>query len=797
MPISQVAPTSLLCFRLPSVVDSSALPPAKWIWSQGGASAGQPQFCRFTTAFEWEGGPVEFYVTADQRFVLSINGGIVARGPDAGAPERYYYSGYRVDLPPGRHEWSALVWWLGDLAPYAHVSQRPAFLLAAEGAAHPLLTTGIASWIASHCAEFIPVIERKLPGAHFIGPSYLIDGALAGEGEASAAVPVADARPEGVNGRLPVQWVLQPSELPEQIHSEWSHWKARAEGGEWMADNGKMRKEWILGGERSLAMELAEGNEVVIEAHREWTALLDAETIITAYPGIETSGGRGARIDLSWAESLGEAAELKENNFLVEKGHRDEIAGKFFYGFGDTFAPAGSGGVEFLQVPWWRAGRYLLVRVRTADHPLVIRRLACEQTGYPVRSRSRFECPDDTLGKVLSLCDRGIRASCHEMYSDCPAFEQLMYAGDARVEALVHRCLETDDRLARKAIQVFNDSRHKGGGWTWSRYPARVGQVLPVFSLIWVLMVDDFLHWRDDAAFIKSQLTGVRATLDIFEDFLDGDGWLRGLPGWHFVDWCPHWQNGVPPSDASGRRALVNLFYVLALQAGARIEDAVGAPARAGYLRTLADKAGAAVRMGCSADDGLFRDAPGVDSLSEHTQALAALALLKNRQEKRALLETTRRVAAETHKIAPASYYFMHYLFEACHEAASDWLHDRLSPWRDLLARGLRTPIEAAEPCRSDCHGWASHPLFHAYATIAGIRPGSAGFSSVIVEPLPGRLPGLEADFPWRAASISLKLGFAGGSVRGEVSLPNGLSGEFRWAGMSYPIRPGLNVIKY
>ena len=183
--------------------------------------------------------------------------------------------------------------------------------------------------------------------------------------------------------------------------------------------------------------------------------------------------------------------------------------------------------------------------------------------------------------------------------------------------------------------------------------------------------------------------------------------------------------------------------------------------------------------------------------MSEHTQALAALALLKNRQEKRALLEATRRVAAETHKIAPASYYFMHYLFEACHEAASDWLHDRLSPWRDLLAKGLRTPIEAAEPCRSDCHGWASHPLFHAYATIAGIRPGSAGFSSVIVEPLPGRLPGLEADFPWRAALISLKLSFTGGRVRGEVSLPNGLSGEFRWAGMSYPIRPGLNVINY
>jgi hypothetical protein len=785
-----------LCFRLPPAGGAGALASAKWVWSQGGAPDGQPRFCRFTTAFEWEGGEVEFYITADQRFVLSLDGRVVARGPDAGAPERYYYAGYRVELPPGRHEWSALVWWLGDLAPYAHVSRRPAFLLAAEGAAHPLLTTGVAGWTARPCAEFIPVIGRKLPGAHFIGPSYLIDGALAGQGEAGPAVPVADARPEGVNGRLPAQWVLRQSELPEQLHTGWSHWRARAEAGEWLAEQGKMRKEWVLGGESSRAGELAEGNAVVIEAHREWTALLDAETIITAYPGVETSGGRGARIDLSWAESLGAGAELRENNFLVEKGHRDEIADKFFYGFGDVFAPAGRGGVEFLQAPWWRAGRYLLVRVRTAGQPLVIRRLACEQTGYPVRTRSRFNCPDASLGRVLELCERGIRASCHEMYSDCPAFEQLMYAGDARVEALVHRCLETDDRLARKAVQVFNDSRHKGGGWTWSRYPARVGQVLPVFSLIWVLMVDDFLHWRGDAAFIKSQLTGVRATLDVFEEFLDGDGWLRGLPGWMFVDWCPWWQNGVPPADAAGRRAVVNLFYILALRAGARIENAVGAPARAACLKALAERAGAAVRGDCASAGGLFRDAPGLDAFSEHTQALAALALAGDRREKHELLEATRARSA-ARAIAPASYYFMHYLFEACHEAASDWLHDRFSPWRDLLARGLRTPIEAAEPCRSDCHGWASHPLFHAYATIAGIRPGSTGFSSVLVEPLPGPLTAIEAEFPWRAASISLRLSFAGGSARGEVSLPGELSGEFRWAGMSRPLHPGLNIIPW
>jgi hypothetical protein len=781
---------------------SRAFARARWIWApedgaiqQGAPHAARYEFCRFSLRCAWAGGPVGFFVSADQRFILSINGTVVARGPDAGAAIKRPYSAYRTDLPAGSHEWSALVWWLGEISPYAHMSLRPGFVLAGTGAASPLLTTGVASWSVQRCGEYVALDKRKPPGAHFIGPAYRIDGRLAGASPKVPAVAIAEALPKITNGRLPSQWVLQSSDMPAQEQVEFTAWRARAECNRWIGDAGIIETGWTQENALVLAKALAQGNPVCIAPHCEWSAVLDAETIITAYPGVSVSGGRDAVIDVYWTESPGTDAVLKENNFSISKGNRDEIAGKHFFGFGDTFVASGSEAGEFLQVPWWRAGRYLLVRVRTAGETLTLRRVSCVQTGYPVRSRAFFDCPDKTFNRVLSLCERGIKASCHEVYSDCPAFEQLMYTADARVEALVHRCLETDDRLARRAVQLFNDSRHNGSGWTWSRYPAQVGQIMPVFSMIWVMMADDFLYWREGFDFVKAQLSGVRGILDVAESHLGDDNWLRGLPGWLFVDWCPRWKNGVPPSDAFGRNAAINLFYALALRAGARIEDAAGSPLRARYCRELAGRTCAAVRADCLGADGLVRDAPGVETLSEHAQALAILALFDGAGEKNAAMDAMRR-ATENGALAPASYYFMHYLFEACRETQSDWIHERLGAWRELLDKGLRTPIESSEPCRSDCHGWGAHPLFHAYATIAGIRPAAPGFARVHIAPLPGNLASLTVKFPWRDAAITLRLSFSGGRVTGGITLPAALSGEFMWRGKTQPLIPGKNIIE-
>ena len=72
-----------------------------------------------------------------------------------------------------------------------------------------------------------------------------------------------------------------------------------------------------------------------------------------------------------------------------------------------------------------------------------------------------------------------------------------MYVGDTRLEVLTTYALTRDTRLPRKALRMFDISRQLDG-LTQSRYPTRVFQSIPPFSLWWVMMVHDYARWRDD-----------------------------------------------------------------------------------------------------------------------------------------------------------------------------------------------------------------------------------------------------------------------------------------------------------
>jgi alpha-L-rhamnosidase len=131
----------------------------------------------------------------------------------------------------------------------------------------------------------------------------------------------------------------------------------------------------------------------------------------------------------------------------------------------------------------------------------------------------------------------------------------------------------------------------------------------------------------------------------------------------------------------------------------------------------------------------LYADDLGRSHFSEHAQALAILSGTLNR-EREVMLASN--LESNTGRMAPASIYFGHYVLEAL--AATNryaGFFQRLREWNGLAAAGLKTPRESPEPSRSDCHGWGSHPIYHAFASILGIRPASPGFRSVQINPMP------------------------------------------------------------
>ncbi|MCL2641141.1 MAG: hypothetical protein FWD53_09880, partial [Phycisphaerales bacterium] len=268
-------------------------------------------------------------------------------------------------------------------------------------------------------------------------------------------------------------------------------------------------------------------------------------------------------------------------------------------------------------------------------------------------------------------------------------------------------------------------------------------------------------------------------------------GLLGPLPGWSFVDWVPGWSHGRPPDGDAG--SLVNLHLLLALKAGIDLEEAFGDPDMARRWRNQATQLAARIEQTFWNDSrGLLADNRAQTTFSEHAQCLALLTDMLP-PEKANLAWTNLLTAPD---LARTTVYFSYYLFETfAARGRGDLILDRLHFWQDMAHNGFKTPMEAPEPSRSDCHAWSSHPLFHYYASLAGIRPAAPGFTKVRIAPTPGPLPWLKTKMPHPNGTIELDLNFTNNTSQGIIRLPEGVDGEYVFGKTTIPLKPGENKI--
>jgi hypothetical protein len=356
-----------------------------------------------------------------------------------------------------------------------------------------------------------------------------------------------------------------------------------------------------------------------------------------------------------------------------------------------------------------------------------------------------------------------------------------------------------DDRLAKQAIQAFNDSRIPDG-LTQSRYPSSLVQMIPTFSLLWVGMVHDFWLYRGDAAFVRSQLSGTRAVLGWYLQRQRPDGLMGKIPWWPFVDWGKDFEFGMPPQEEDGGSAIITLQFIEALRNAAEIEAALGESHIAETYRDAARSAAAAVLKRCWSEQyGLIADTPSRQHYSQHANILAVwldiVPVDKHKDILEKILSTTEagfHAGTSLPPMTAATYYFRFYLARAVlHGGLGDRYLELLAPWRTMLSLGLTTWAESPEPTRSDCHAWSAHPNFDLLTIVAGIRPATPGFETISIEPHLGTLQRVEAVFPTPKGTVEVKYHRVSSGVEAQITLPKGMSGEFSRHGQKDKLREG------
>lgn len=808
---------SLLAFAFtillvaPTVLTSQEIPDqpgrtwhAQWV-THPTAPLREPVVLHFRRTLKLDAVPASYVVraSADNRFVLYVNGKRVGDGPARGDLTHWRYERFNLApyLKSGDNLITATVWNFGVLDAIAQFTDRTAFLLESESKGADSISTP-KGWLVEDDPGQQPLDRKSVTLMTYFasGPGEVLDAAKfdwnwdAGTASGSNWLPVASpmrdsifpaAEGHSANATGDNPWGLVPDTLPHMTYEP--------------TEAGKTVREDLPGANDF------PNQPVTVPAGVHVHLLLDRKTLITAYPYLTFSGGKGAKIWITYSEAL------YDNK--VRKGDRDALDytaadgtkhPREARGLRDEVLPDGSANRTFEPL-WWRTWRYMDLDITTGSEPLTLESLKANFTAYPFSERASFAAQgpatDARLGgdlsKIWEISWRTARMDAHETYMDTPYFEQLQYVGDTRIQALISYAVAGDDRLALQALHAFDESRLPEG-ITRSRYPSSLPQNIPTFSLLYIGMLHDYWMYRPNTAPVKQLLPGTRGILHWFGEYEQPDGLLHEVPWWSFIDWVV--KGETPTYAKNGESCMTTLEYLGALNDASQLEKALGDPVLADRYAKRAAHVREGIYSGCwNAGRGLLADNPDQKVFSQQANVLAVLYDVIPKADQKGVMKKLFSIepGQTPDGVMSASYYFRFYFSRALeHAGMGDDYIASLGPWRELLPQHFSTWPEQPGDTRSDSHAWSAHPIYDLLTVVAGIEPAAPGFAKVRITPHLGPLQSLKATFPHPKGMIDVSYQFKGIGLDATVTLPPGLSGDFDYLGVHKPLLPGVNRIE-
>ncbi len=709
-------------------------------------------------------------VSADNRYKLYVNGEMVAFGPQRGDAQHWHYDHF--DLAPhlraGENLLVALVWNFGWMAPKAQHTVRTGFVMEGEGIETP------GAWEVARVEGWdFEMMHSEIEGFYIdIGPGEVIGPVLEHLTSPNPKLQIPNWRKPNVISRAEdrgtlgggTQWMMIPRTLPAM---RYEHRAARPKVCRGFIGDNRAPDLSLVGHQNSLdgPVGLPAGSKL----------LLDYGELLCAYPQLVLSGPAGSHVMVTYAEAMWQTDG--------HKGNRNEFAGKKMRGYQDKLI---LGSEPTLYEPlWWRTYRYLMIEVseignretRIGDlgaeignresgsgNPVTVHSVDAIETGYPYEVQSKFEADDPWVSKIWDVSVRTAERCAGETYFDCPYYEQLQYAGDTRIQTLIGYYVGRDRRLQRNAVENLGWSMMENG-LTQSRYPSRQTQVIPPFSLWWVMMLYDQMMY-DGISENWVKCVASRA----FDDIADTD------PFWNFGDWVPSWRWGVPDGGS------LNPMNVILSELCYKVGDSLFVKGDDSVLRTQDElrirREGSVI---LEATSSRLRSKPALPS--EHIEALYRIyeAFVGK------TVDPWPTEALAKANAARCTYYFSYYKHLAMfgrEDAPFDYLEE-LKPWKEMIENGLSTFAENPEPVRSDCHAWSAHPALGFFQIVAGVTSTAPAWKAARIAPKPGSLKRFDARIAHPDGE--LRVAYEGGKLTIDTPVP----ADLIWKGKTQRIKAG------
>ena len=677
---------------------------ARWLWPHE-LGAVVNTTVEFRQAFvAAQAGVAHFAIAADTVYAVELNGRFVHSGrfPDV-PPQRYYDEWELEGVRAGTNELKVSLYVQG-FDSYQTLPGDPGVMFSLRGPGVRCESGQETDWRLSlqDRSEGVPLVTPQL------GFSFEFDAAApAAKWKRIAAGDAVRGPRDFVLTHRPVPRVEILPTLPTKMQAQ-----GRLDGSPLPADVAKGMDDTRMTPVDSSAFFEANGKSVRPEFFKDgFYFLVDLGREEAGFLSLDIDTDAGVVID------VGHAEHSENGRICAFLGGRN-FAGRY---------RARDGRQTYFRWARRMAGRYLQLHVRGARTHFALYHASVRPAVFPVKERPCPKGLSEIQRAIWDTAVRTLRLCMHEHYEDCPWREQALYANDARNQMLCgYFAFDDENRMPELALAVHARGLREDG-WLEMCMPARINITIPSFTLCWILSVADNLAFRKDATFTRRMMPTVRKILDRRVAEMH-DGLLpcpAGRQYWHFYEWACELDG-----DLSGRNAVrpgefryespLNLFFILALEAGARCAEATGDQVVAERWRDVARQVCLEVRrrfwnekVGQVETSFVRQMRPG-----ELVQTLALLADAVPPESRARVVNKLMRPSDWSGITLSQTLYKYEALIASGGEAAAAAFRSMEADWSRMVEAGatsfweMREGWQAFGNAGSLCHGWSAIPVY-------------------------------------------------------------------------------------
>ena len=431
---------------------------------------------------------------------------------------------------------------------------------------------------------------------------------------------------------------------------------------------------------------------------------------------------------------------------------------------------------------WFRAFRY--IRIESKNPQRDVLELKAKVCHYPLNILGEFECSKESYNKMYKISVNTMLCCMHEIFVDCPHYEQQQYIMDSAIEASVLMRMSDDVRPVKKCISEFAASQHEDGNLS-ANYPCGYTQIIPGFSFFWIFLLRDYLEYSLDVDFVRKYTSVMDKILNCFDEQVRNNKYIVKSVWWDFVDWVPEWNMGEVNTEADEAITIYNMYYACALKDAAFICKKVGRIGLSTEYQKRYEEIKNIINTYCYDEKrGLYRDGSKLSEFSMHCVIWSVLCELVTGDDAKRMMKHI-----FDSDLKKSSFSMNYYLFRALEKCGcyDEYAFDILKQWEKMVDLNCTTWCENPDSPRSECHGWSSAPLYEFSANVLGVKYSTE--NEITIVPKTGNLTYAKGTVPTRYGKIYVEWHNKNGefniivksseNLKKKLILPNGEVVEF------------------